>query len=110
MRRSRSRVRFARVAVQNRQRLSESKEGDGMTDWLAVALQRDVVSRSFRIALVVGTLLVAINQGNYVLAGGLPADAAWKVPLTYLVPYVVSTYASVGAIRTNRRDSADPDR
>ena len=81
-----------------------------MTDWLSVVLQRDVVRRSFRIALVVGTLLVAINQGNHVLAGGLPADAIWKIPLTFLVPYVVSTYAAVGAIRAGRPGAGDPDR
>ena len=81
-----------------------------MTDWFAAALQRDVAGRSFRIAVVVGTLLVAINQGNYVLAGGLPADAAWKIPLTFLVPYVVSTYAAVGAIRASRRNRAGPGR
>lgn len=72
-----------------------------MRDWLATALQPDVVRRSVRIALIVGTLLVAINQGNHFLSGELPADTAWKVPLTFLVPYIVSTYAAVGALRAN---------
>jgi hypothetical protein len=42
---------------------------------------------------------VAINQGDMILSGQLDASAAWKIPLTYLVPYCVSTYGGVSAIR-----------
>lgn len=73
-----------------------------MFDWLAIAVRRDVVFRSLKVSGVVGTLLVAINQGDLVVAGHMPADAAWKIPLTYLVPYCVATYASVSAIRAGR--------
>jgi hypothetical protein len=71
-----------------------------MNSWSRIALRRDVVIRGLKVGGVVGTILVAINQGDLLLAGSLPADALWKIPLTYFVPYCVSTYASVSAVRT----------
>ena len=46
-------------------------------------------------ALVVGTVLTAINQGNVLLAGTYPAQLLWKVPLTYCVPYCVATFSAL---------------
>jgi len=54
--------------------------------------------------MVVGTILIAINQGNVILAGTAPADLFWKVPLTYCVPFAVSTYAAVDAILSRGLD------
>lgn len=68
--------------------------------WISIALRRDVVIRGLKVGGVVGTILVAINQGDLLLSGNLPVDALWKIPLTYCVPYLVSTYASVSAIRS----------
>ena len=67
--------------------------------WIQDARHPDIVLRSLRVALIVGTLLVLINQGNNLLNGALLAELAWKIPLTYCVPYMVSTYASVDAMR-----------
>ncbi|MEM7082994.1 MAG: nitrate/nitrite transporter NrtS [Pseudomonadota bacterium] len=50
--------------------------------------------------MLVGTILVAINQGDVFVTGALTSDLLWRIPLTYLVPYCVSTYASVDAIRS----------
>ena len=70
-----------------------------MKPWLAVACRRDVVQRSLRVAVVVGTILVLINHGDRI-ASGLATSTDWlKMGLTCLVPYAVSTWASVGAIR-----------
>ena len=66
--------------------------------WFAVAVQPEVVSRSFKVSLIVGTILIVINQGNLLLGGFLSPDLYWKIPLTYCVPYAVSTYAAVDAI------------
>ncbi|WP_299399588.1 nitrate/nitrite transporter NrtS [Pelagibius sp.] len=64
--------------------------------WLAVALRPAVVRRSVTVALVVGTALVAINQGDRLIAGqGLDL---MKALLTYLVPYGVATYGAVSAL------------
>ena len=57
------------------------------------ALSEGVPKRSFIVALIVGTILNLINQGDAMLAG-MPLDLA-KLLLTYLVPYCVSTYGAV---------------
>ena len=67
--------------------------------WLSIARRPLVVKRSMKVALVVGTLLTLINQGSVLLAGQLSLDALLKILLTYCVPYIVSTYAAVGAIQ-----------
>lgn len=44
-------------------------------------------------ALVVGTILAAINHGDVILAGDFPV--LWKVLLTYCVPYCVTTWGAI---------------
>ena len=66
-------------------------------------MHRPLLQRSLLISLVVGTLLTAINQGNLIIQGEIAASLAWKVPLTYLVPYCVAT---TGAILNARRSGA----
>ncbi len=57
------------------------------------------IRRSLRIAAVVGSVLVLINQGD-VLWGGVWSPAlTWKIPLTYLVPFVVATWGALLASR-----------
>ena len=49
--------------------------------------------RATWVALVFGTLLNLINQGDAILGD---ASINWtKIALTYLVPYAVSTYGAV---------------
>jgi len=52
-----------------------------------------VPRRSPYVALVVGTVLNLINQGDALL--GMASINWWKVVLTYCVPYVVCTYGAV---------------
>ncbi len=55
-----------------------------------------LVRRSARVTIVVGSILVALNQGDQLLAGTFAfATTWWKIPLTYLVPFCVSTYGSL---------------
>jgi hypothetical protein len=70
-----------------------------MSAWISIACRRDVVIRALRVAVLVGTILVAINQGDVLLSGTLAPEVIGKIVLTYCVPYAVSTYASVAAIR-----------
>ena len=53
------------------------------------------------IALVVGTVLFAINQLDVVLRGDATAAVWMKVGVTYLVPFCVS---SAGVLIATRRD------
>jgi len=62
---------------------------------------RRTLGRSLLIALFVGTVLTAINQGNLLLDGEFPAALYWKIPLTYCVPFLVATAGAV----LNARDS-----
>ncbi|EED32871.1 hypothetical protein NOR53_2207 [gamma proteobacterium NOR5-3] len=58
--------------------------------------------------MIVGTILIAINQGNLILSAvALPPDLYWKIPLTYCVPFCVSTYAAVDAILSRSLDRVE---
>lgn len=68
---------------------------------LARALSWPYARRSLIVALVVGTLLNAINQGDVFVNGGL---VNWfKVCLTYCVPFLVATYGAWSALRSVAR-------
>ena len=57
------------------------------------AVSDGVPRQALIVALVVGTVLNLVNQGDALLAGG-PID--WiKLLLTFAVPYCVSTYGAV---------------
>ncbi len=62
--------------------------------WLCT-IAPGVPRRSLMAALVVGTILNLINQGD-ALFGGRSLD--WlKLGLTYIVPYCVATYGAVAS-------------
>jgi hypothetical protein len=62
-----------------------------------------MLRRSALTALVVGTILVAINQGTVLAVGEFPPSLLWKIPLTYAVPFIV---ASWGALSNSRQGSS----
>ena len=67
---------------------------------LSCALRyRPLLRRSAITALVVGTLLVAINQGTLLWEGVFPWSLFWKVPLTYAVPFCVATWGALSSSR-----------
>jgi hypothetical protein len=70
-----------------------------MEEWLRLAARVDVVRRSFRVAAIVGTILVLINYSDALYPFRIGAGDWIKILLTYCVPYCVATYAAVGAIR-----------
>ena len=72
--------------------------GDVRCGWHGL-VYRPVAGRALRVALVVGTVLVAINQSDVILGGHLTTLVAAKIGLTYLVPFSVSTYSALGANR-----------
>ncbi|WP_223421243.1 nitrate/nitrite transporter NrtS [Tateyamaria pelophila] len=64
-----------------------------------VATEASVIKRAIRIALIVGTVIAIINHGDRMVQGTMDAAAWLKCLLTFLVPYAVSTYSSVMAVR-----------
>ncbi len=69
-----------------------------MRSWLRIACERQVVVRSMKYAFIVGPILIAINEGDMILAGNVTNIMVAKMLLTVCVPYLVSTFSSVGAI------------
>jgi hypothetical protein len=71
-------------------------------DWLRVAFQASVLRRGLLYAVLVGSVLVAINHGDALLRRDVDGPRLLRIALTVLVPYLVSTFSSVGAIRELR--------
>ena len=64
-----------------------------------MVLRRPVVRQALLVALVVGTILNLINQGDRLAAG----DINWfKAVLTYMVPYCVASYGAYVGARSAR--------
>ena len=70
-----------------------------------------VPRRSFIVALIVGTILNLINQGDALFGGG--RLNVTKIILTVAVPYCVATYGAVSyrvsAARTSRKQFSPYD-
>ena len=64
--------------------------------WRCALRNRRMLRRSALTSMVVGTILVAINQGTVIIAGEAAWDLAWKVPLTYSVPFLVASWGALG--------------
>lgn len=78
--------------------------GESMQRYLLYAIESGVARRSFIVALIVGTVLNIINQGDAILAG---EAVHWgKAALTFAVPYCVATYGAVSyRIRSEMKSS-----
>ena len=60
------------------------------------------LSRSLKIAAIVGSVLVAINQGDIVLSGEVSSALLWKAPLTFATPFAVSLWGAMANARVGR--------
>ena len=61
--------------------------------FIRMSLCDGVPLMAFKTSLIVGTILIAINHGDLILSQQYPP--AWKIMLTYAVPYCVSTWGAV---------------
>lgn len=69
---------------------------------LRAVLRPPILTRSLWVALVVGTILNLINQGDRLTAG---APLAWgKLGLTYVVPFLVASFGAWSALVQQRPD------
>ena len=65
---------------------------------LRAVLRPPIVVRSLGVAVVVGTILNLINQGDRLVAGA-PLD--WgKLVLTFIVPFLVASFGAWSALAT----------
>ncbi len=74
-----------------------------MSSWLSIATRPRVWRRALAYGVVVGAILIAINHGDALLRGDVDSVRIVKMMITPLVPYIVSTLSSVGAIRNAER-------
>ncbi|GAA4245274.1 hypothetical protein SAMN04489797_1454 [Winogradskyella sediminis] len=68
---------------------------------LKIALEKDIVISSIKVAIVVGCILNIINQGDLLYHLNFEKVNWLKLGLCFVVPYSVSTYASV-KVKTGR--------
>jgi hypothetical protein len=67
-----------------------------------------MLRRSTATALVVGTILVVINQGAVLVGATLGSKLLWQIPLTYAVPFCVATWGALSSSRGLSRPLTHP--
>lgn len=79
-------------------------------DWLRLAVSPVVVRRALVYGIVVGPILIAINHADAIARGDVDGVRLCKMAFTMVVPYLVSTLSSVGALRPRggARNSGNP--
>ena len=73
-----------------------------------MAFSATVRRRALKVALIVGSILLAINHGDALLKGEISLPRLLRMILTVIVPYVVSTVSSTGAILEMRKAPQAP--
>jgi hypothetical protein len=63
--------------------------------YIAIFCDRELLVKSFKIAIIVGTLLNIINQGETIFSPDFLNIDYVKSLLTYTVPFLVSSYTAV---------------
>ena len=71
---------------------------------LAVVRYRPHLLKTMRVALIVGTIIFAINQLDVVLRHKATLVTYLKCAVTYLVPFCVSNYGIL--VATHRKEDA----
>ena len=72
-----------------------SPEGIGYLHLRCMLRNAGLLKRSAIASLVVGTVLVLLNQGDFIFSGHFYGAMFWKVPFTFAVPFVVATWGAV---------------
>ncbi|MDA0346446.1 MAG: nitrate/nitrite transporter NrtS [Verrucomicrobia bacterium] len=70
-----------------------------MSTWIQTASSNTIQTNGLKAAIVVGTFLNLINQGDALLSGAWSEIQVPKLLLTYCVPYYVAEYAGTQAKR-----------
>jgi hypothetical protein len=77
----------------------------GLIASLRYCARRENLRSTLRIALAVGVVLTAINEGDILLAGHVSTAVATKIPLNFLTPLIV---ANLGLLAGRRRTKTLP--
>jgi hypothetical protein len=71
-------------------------------DAVRIILRREHLRRTLTIALVVGTILTAINQADVIARGDATSTTLVKAALNYVVPFIVSNLGLLVGKRAER--------
>lgn len=72
-----------------------------MLEFPQALFNRQLAPCAIRVALIVGTLLFAINHGSALMRGEMTRSRWASAALTYLVPYAVNIH---GQLASKKRD------
>jgi hypothetical protein len=70
--------------------------------WRHAVFYKPIFRRALQVAAVVGTILFAINQLGVVLGGMVTSLVVLRIALTYVVPFLVSTYSALNINRLRK--------
>jgi len=73
------------------------------SNFLKLALSKKVRKRAMRVSVLVGSILVLINHADSIYNGSLKPTNLLQILATYIVPYLVSTYSSVSALKDQEK-------
>ena len=79
--------------------VQKGPSGDTLKCLLHALTHWPMLRRSLIVATIVGSWLMALNHGDVLFVGGWAAPLAWKIPLTYLTPFVVAAFGAMGNAR-----------
>ena len=68
---------------------------------IEICCSRPTLRRTLRIAVVVGLVLTAINEGDTIVHGALSTATAIKMGFNFIVPFVVSNLGVLAGQRSN---------
>ena len=64
--------------------------------------RKDVFLRAIKFASIVGIILAVINHGDHIVTGNMTLINWVKIAITFCVPFCVSTFSSVLAIKKEK--------
>ena len=62
-------------------------------------IRKDILVRAIKFACVVGVILAVINHGDHIINGNMTLINWIKICVTFCVPFCVSTFSSVLAVK-----------
>ena len=83
--------------------MATGNQFDGDRRFLYHWFRRETVGRALKVACTVGPILTVINQYDLLLNLEFSAQLGFKIVLTFLVPYSVSSYSSARAYMDKER-------
>lgn len=73
------------------------------------ARQHGIFYHSLKVSAVVGSILMLINHGDKLFDQAIESFDYLKICVTYLVPFIVSTYASINSAAKYNREGIHHD-